>query len=145
MNKTERERYEIALYRYKRRFPGLVLNICAPFLCLSALAWFIPPVGRSLWTQHPGHASACIWLVLVVIGFVWQLCALVAAGQYIIDFVRLVCSRPMDQTQERQRAVCPKGKVRKCRLSSPIHAKTSRLCPAIGEVVGPKKFRSYAS
>jgi hypothetical protein len=107
MNKAERERYEIALYRYKRRFPGIVLNVCVPFLCLSALAWLIPPIGRSFWTQHLGDASAYIWLVLVVIGVVWQLYALVAAVRYVIDFVRFVCARarPMNQTQERQRGI----------------------------------------
>ena len=105
MNRAERERYEIALYRYKRRFPGIVLNICAPSLCLSALAWLIPPIGRSFWTQHPVDASAYIWLVLVVIGVMWQVYALVAAVRYLIDFVRLVCARPMDQTQEKQRGI----------------------------------------
>ena len=105
MNKAERERYEIALSRYKRRFPGIVLNICVPFLCLSALAWLIPAIGRSFWAQHLGDASAYIWLVSVVIGVVWQLYALVAAGRYLIDFVRLVCARPMNQTQKRQRGM----------------------------------------
>ena len=94
MNKTERERYEIALYRYKRRFQGTVLNICAPFLCLSALAWLMPPIRRSLWTQHAGNAPAYIWLVLVVVAVVWQLYALVAVARYLIDFVRLVCAKP---------------------------------------------------
>jgi len=42
-------------------------------------------------------------------------------------------------------ALCPKGKVGKHRLSFPIHSRTSPLCLAIGEVVGPKKFRSYVS
>ena len=105
MTKAEPERYEIALFRYKRRFPGIVLNICVPFFCLSALAWLIPAIGRSFWTQHPGDASAYIWLVLVVIGAVWQIYALVAAVRYVIDFVRLVCARPMNQTEERQRGM----------------------------------------
>ena len=105
MNKAERERYEIALSRYKRRFPGIVLNICVPFLCLSALAWLIPAIGRSFWTQHPGDVLAYIWLVLVVIGAVWQLYALVAAARYLIDFVRLVCARPMNQTLGEQRSM----------------------------------------
>ena len=105
MNKAECERYEIGLYRYKRRFPGIVLNICVPFLCLSALAWLIPAMGRSFWTQHPGDASAYIWVVLVFIGMVWQLYALVAAVRYVIDFVRLVCARSMNQTQERRRGM----------------------------------------
>ena len=105
MTKAEPERYEIALFRYKRRFPGIVLNICVPFLCLSALAWLVPAVGRSFWTQHLCDASAYIWAVLVVIGVVWQLYALVAAVRYVIDFVRLVCARPMNQTEERQRGM----------------------------------------
>jgi hypothetical protein len=98
MNKAERERYEIALYRYKRRFPGIVLNICVPCLCLSALAWLIPAIGRSFWTQHPGDALAYTWLVLVVIGVVCQLYALVGAVRYLIDFVRLVCAWPSAET-----------------------------------------------
>ena len=81
------------------------MNIFRPRLCLSALAWLIPAIGRSFWTQHPGNASAYILLVLVVVGVVWQLLALVAAGRYLIDFVRLVCARPMNQTQEQQRAM----------------------------------------
>ena len=105
MNKAERERYEIALNRYKQRFQRIVMNIFAPCLCLSALAWLIPAIGRSFWAQHPGDASAYIWLVLVVIGVVWQLYALVAAVRYLIDFVRLVCARPMNQTQEEQRGM----------------------------------------
>jgi hypothetical protein len=105
MNKAERERYEIALYRYKRRFPLIVLSIFAPCLCLSALAWLIPCIGRSFWTEHSGDASAYIWLVLVVIGVAWQLYALVATVRYLIDFVRLVCARPMNQTQKRQRGM----------------------------------------
>jgi len=105
MNKAERERYEIALYRYKQRFPGIVLNMLAPCLCLSALAWLIPAIGRSFWTQHPGDTSAYIWLLLVFIGVVWQLYALVAAVRYVMNFVRLVCARPMNQTEERQRGM----------------------------------------
>jgi hypothetical protein len=46
INKAEPERYEIALYRNKQRFPGIVMNILGPFLCLSALAWLNPrPLG----------------------------------------------------------------------------------------------------
>ena len=75
MNKAEHERYEITLYRYNQRFPRIVLNMLAPCLCLSALAWLIPAIGRSFSTQHPGDALAYIWLVLVVIGAVWQLYA----------------------------------------------------------------------
>jgi hypothetical protein len=97
MTKAEPERYEIALFRYKRRFPGIVLNICVPFFCLSAFAWLVP--------GDPGDASAYIWLALVVIGLVWQIYALVAAVRYVIDFVRLVCARPMNQTEERQRGM----------------------------------------
>jgi hypothetical protein len=100
MKKTERQCYEIALYRHKRRFAGIVLNICAPFLCLSALAWLNPAIGRSLWTQHTGDASAYIWLVLAVVGVIWQLYVLVAGPRYLIDFVHLVCARPMNQTHE---------------------------------------------
>jgi hypothetical protein len=44
------------------------------------------------------------------------------------------------RTESAFQALCPKGKVRKCRLASPIHARTSPLCCAIGEVVGPEKF-----
>ena len=105
MNKTEREPYEIELRRYKRRFAGIVLNICAPFLCLWVLAWLLPPIGRYRWTQHPGDVSAYIWLILVVIGMAWQLYALIAAARYLIDFVRLVSARPINKTQEQQRAL----------------------------------------
>jgi hypothetical protein len=89
----------------RQRFPGIVMNIFRPCLCLSALAWLIPAIGRSFWTQHPGDASAYIWLVLVVIGVVWQLYAPVAAARYLVDFVRLVCARSMNETQEQQRAM----------------------------------------
>ena len=105
MNKVERERYEIAFNRSRQRFPGIVMNIFGPCLCLSALAWLIPAIGRSFWTQHRGDALAYIWLVLVVIGAVWQLYARVAAIRYLIDFVRLGCARPMNQTQGEQRSV----------------------------------------
>jgi hypothetical protein len=105
MSKVERERYEIALNRYKQRFPGIVMNVCGACLCLSALAWLIPAIGRSFWTQHPGDASAYIWLVLVVIGVVWQLYALVAAARSLIDFVRLMYARLVNQTQGEQRGV----------------------------------------
>jgi hypothetical protein len=105
MSKAEPERYEITLYRYKQRFPRIVMNILGPFLCLSVLARLIPPIGRSFWAQHPFDASVYIWLVLVGIGVVWQLYALVAAVRYVMDFVRLVCARPMNQTEERQRGM----------------------------------------
>jgi hypothetical protein len=39
-------------------------------------------------------------------------------------------------------ALCPRGKARKCRLSSPTRAKTSPHDPAIREGVDPKKSRS---
>ena len=87
------------------------MNILGPFLCLSVLAWLIPPIGRSFWTQHLGDASAYIWLVLVVIGVVWQLYALVAAVRYVIDFVRLVCARPMNQAQEQERGMEMRRKI----------------------------------
>ena len=82
-----------------------MLNIFAPCLCLSALAWLIPAIGRSFWAQHAGDASAYIWLVLVVIGVVWQLYALVAAARSLIDFVRLMYARLVNQTQGEQRGV----------------------------------------
>jgi hypothetical protein len=105
MNKAERERYETALNRYKQRFPGIVMNIFGACLCLSALAWLIPAIGRSFWAQHPGDASAYIWLFLILIGVMWQLYALVGAARYLIDFVRLVCARPVNQTQGEQRGM----------------------------------------
>ena len=50
--------------RYKQRFPGIVMNIFAAWLCLSALAWIIPAIGRSYWAQHPGGPAAYVWLGL---------------------------------------------------------------------------------
>ena len=78
--------------RYKRRYPGIVMNIFAAWLCLSALAWIIPAIGRSYWTQHPGGAAAYVWLGLVVIGVVWNLYAIGAALRCFIDLVRIAKS-----------------------------------------------------
>jgi len=78
--------------RYKRRFPGILMNIFAASLCLSVLAWIIPAIGRSYWTQHAGDPAAYVWLGLVVIGVVWNLYAIGAALRCFIDLVRIAKS-----------------------------------------------------
>jgi hypothetical protein len=80
--------------RYVNSLPRVLFNIFAPCLCLTVLAWVIPAIGKSYWTLHasePGSAaSALIWLTLVAIGAIWQLCGLFAAIPFVRESIRIL-------------------------------------------------------
>jgi len=78
--------------RYINRLPRALLNILCPCLCLSALAWLIPALGKSYWMLHePGsYLSVLIWLTLVVIASVWQIYGLFGAIPLVMDSIRLL-------------------------------------------------------
>ena len=106
--------------RYKQRFPAIVMNIFAAWLCLSALAWIIPAIGRSYWTQHPGGAAAYVWLGLVVIGVMWNLYAIGSAVRCAIDLCPYCkIAEQTIQTFDRSEALRPSSTMNeKCHLIS---------------------------
>ncbi len=78
--------------RYINRLPRALLNILCPCLCLSALAWLIPALGKSYWMLHElgSYLSVLIWLTLVVIASVWQIYGLFGAIPLVMDSIRLL-------------------------------------------------------
>ena len=79
---------------YVNSLPRVLFNIFGPCLCLSALAWLIPAIGKSYWTLHASELgaaiSALIWLTLVAIGLIWQLYGLFAAVPFILMSIRIL-------------------------------------------------------